>query len=249
MAATSRYIDRHIDLINMGDWTVAKHVPTYDPPATTDMILYKNKVIAIVAAGTLTKPAYVSGANSKKRDATGKYSLKSIIPLYLNAPPKYPYIEMDISDESHKDLLEFIPSQVLNAVGINKERAFSQLKILNEIQKRHPSKDPIPKKRARTTPVKQRCNAIDKHTGFKYAYVTRPAEKACLWITYAPTWREALKQLDEDIRERGGSRKDYELVRVDDKYYKKIDDQSIRDIWLPDWSCRKRIRGVMTYFG
>ena len=229
----------------MGDFTVAKHVPTYDPPATTDMILYKNKVIAIVAAG-LAKPRYFTKNHKNGIDVTGKYSLRSLIPLYLNFPND-PCIAMDISSESEKDLLEFIPSQVLNAVGINKERAFSQLKILNDIQKRHPSKDPTPKKRARTTPVKQRCNAIDKHTGFKYAYVTRPAEKACLWITYAPTWREALKQLDEDIRERGGSRKDYELVRVDDKYYKKMDDSS--EIWLPDWSCRKRIKGVMTYFG
>ena len=260
---TNNIFDKNkYQVIKDGNFEIVKGIRTSNDEIAT-MILYKNKVVAIGFDGLdFHRPVYYA-SKDKAVDITGKYGLKTVIPLFLSQ--KYPYISSGGSRADYIKLLKFIPNSVFKKVGMTNRD--NDIKILTEIDR------------------KERYNAYNRDSddmlksikpgyikerpvyNFKYAYVEKPAEKAEFWWAYGSTLREAQKELDKEIkdhnegwdyykdgesfkkrRRRQLTRNNFELIKLDEKMFNKAMDSDALE-YLRGWKERKRIRGILTYFG
>lgn len=255
------YDKNNYRVIKDGNFEIVKGIRTpYDEIAT--MILYKNKVVAIGYDGLdFSRPVYYA-SKDKAVDITGKYGLKTVIPLYLSQ--KYPCIRSGASRADYIKLLKFIPNSVFKKVGMTNRD--NDIKILTEIDRKERAnpynRDDDMLKSIKPGYIKER--PVYK---FWYAYVEKPAEKAYFWWVCEPTWREAVKALNDELKRYNedwiskngewGQRwefegkltpKNFELIKVDEKMYNKAENSYAAE-FLNNYRERKRIRGILTYFG
>lgn len=260
---TNNIFDKNkYQVIKDGNFEIVKGIRTPNDEFAT-MILYKNKVVAIGFDGLdFNRPVYYA-SKDKAVDITGKYGLKTVIPLFLSQ--KYPYISSGGSRADYIKLLKFIPNSVFKKVGMTNRD--NDIKILTEIDR------------------KERYNAYNRDSddmlksikpgyikerpvyNFRYAYVEKPAEKAYFWWVCEPTWREAVKALNDELKSYNeewiskngewGQRwefegkltpKNFELIKVDEKMYNYVENTNACE-YLLNYNKRKRIRGILTYFG
>lgn len=259
---TNNIFDKNnYQVIKDGNFEIVKGIRTSDDEFVT-MILYKNKVVAIGMDGLdFYRPVYYA-SKDKAVDITGKYGLKTVIPLYLRQ--NYPHIGVGGSRADYIKLLKFIPDSVFKKVGITNRD--NDIKILTEIERKRKSepKDPYYYEKPSIKPGYIKERPVYK---FWYAYVEKPAEKAYFWWVCEPTWREAVKALNDELKSYNeewiskngewGQRwefegkltpKNFELIKVDEKMYNYVENTNACE-YLLNYNKRKRIRGILTYFG
>lgn len=248
------YDKNNYRVIKDGNFEIVKGIRTSNGLIT--MILYKNKVVAIGMDGlSFYRPVYYA-SKDKAVDITGKYGLKTVIPLYLRQ--NYPHIGIGGSRADYIKLLKFIPNSVFEKVGItNRDNDIKILTEIERISKYEPKEPSIKPGYIKERPV----------YNFKYAYVEKPAEKAEFWWAYGSTLREAQEELDKELknynedwdyykvgesvkkrRRRQLTRNNFELIKLDEKMFNKAMDSNALE-YLRGWKERKRIRGILTYFG